>query len=183
MARTYVRGYEVHGLLLTHKYGIPQIVLMELAGVPCWIARSVWSAASLLPLLRPSAWESGSKLAALQTLRPFPRAGRICGTLILVGQKENSWKGRDYAAPETFCATSPHKPPARPTGLGVRQPSGAFGHPRLPKRPRAGALQDAGALSCRPRALTRMLRPRLALHVNLHSQQPKRRVSKKDNDA
>ena len=32
-----------------------------------------------------------------------------------------------------------------PQGLGVRQPSVAFDHPRLPKRQRAGALQDADA--------------------------------------
>src|SRR5438094_829967 len=34
---------------------------------------------------------------------------------------------------------------ALPQGLGVRQSSGAFGQPRLPKRQRTGALQDADA--------------------------------------
>jgi radical SAM superfamily enzyme YgiQ (UPF0313 family) len=39
----------------------------------------------------------------------------------------------------------PQKPPLPPTGLGVRQSSGAFDRSRPPERQRAGALQDADA--------------------------------------
>ena len=65
---------------------------------------------------------------------------------------------------EVFRKSRPHSQTGMfvpPTGLGVRPPSGAGEHPRLPKRQRAGALQDAAALPSPPaRSLRfRELRP------------------------
>ena len=57
-------------------------------------ARSVWSARSLLPLFPADARKSGSKLAALQTLRAVrPQTSAhtpitICGRPVLVGKEE-----------------------------------------------------------------------------------------------
>jgi len=55
------------------------------------------------------------------------------------------WR-RGLGSGGTFAKGSPSRGPfVPPQGLGVRQSSGAFDHPRLPQRQRTGALQNAGA--------------------------------------